>query len=100
MTSLGLRQAASPHADNQTYRRYPDLVCRIGFRLRRSQQERSLSDFDARPGEYRSGGGEYRRAHCADPARLLAQTDRRKIAGLAVVRAVAGDVVCAGIVRI
>ena len=37
--------------------------------------------------------------HCPDPARLLAQRDRGKIAGPAVVRAAAGDVVRAGLVR-
>lgn len=93
-------QASSiPHADCQTCPRCLDLVRRNGLRLRRGQQERSLSDLDARPRECRPVGSEYCRARGPGPVRSLARRYGRKTADPVVVRAAAGDGVRARLVR-
>ena len=57
------------HADHQTYRRHPDLVCRTAVRVRRGEQERSLSDCVARRREHRPVHGEHCRPGRPDPPR-------------------------------
>jgi len=100
MLSSPFAGSIPPHANPRTYRPRPALAIRIGLRVRRRQQKRSLFDFAARAGKRGSCRGEHRCGSGPDPPRLLEKGARRKGAHPAVVLAVTVDAGDACFVRV